>query len=157
MIAAFDARHLGYNNDGGGKYTPKRALNHNVNEVRRGIVRSSLASTQLCKEVLEIFRVAESEGKDSQFCKNVNTFVDRIIEKFQKDGRPVLYCDQNFIADFIWEWQRIWAIHKFVHDNHIAEYDPSIDINSMFPPYNSCKRYEMVEQQIRKEGENAEN
>lgn len=145
MIAAYDARNLGYNNDDGGKYVPKRVLNHNANELKRAIKKSSCSSFAPCKAFLEILSTAELEGKESQLCKNVNLFTDDIIDKFCKDGRPVLYSDPTFITDFLWEWQRIWAIHKWVHDNNITEYDESVDIDSMFPPYNSVARYEITE------------
>lgn len=143
LITAYDARHLGYNNDDGGKYVSKRALCHEANEIRRGIISANLRYIGGAKDLVDCLEMAESEGKESNFCKGVNMAVQTIIETFQKDKRPIQYTNVVFLADFVWEWNRYWRISKFVQLNGKEE-AMRTDFNELFPKYNSPKKYEFL-------------
>lgn len=143
MIAAFDARHLGYNNDDGGKYTPKRNLCHEANEIKRGIKTCRYEKVGGAKNVMECFQAAERAGKESELCQCVNMVTQAIVSVFTKAGRQLAYADPMFIADFVWEWNRYWKISEFIHSFGV-EAANNIDINKVFPPYNSRERYEQM-------------
>ena len=143
LISAYDARHMGYNNEDGGKYAHKTALNHEANEVRRGMLASSVSDLKNVQDMIEIFNLAEHSGKNSKICRDVNLAVQAVIERFQRDSRQILYADELFIADFLWEFNRFWKLHIFIHENGIKDGD-FVDVDKLFPPYNSHERYEEV-------------